>query len=89
MPKPLALILSGMFATAAVAVLSVFAVERRIGSFDRSAVANLSGAPLEPTTTGSVLPCNGAGGVHRKQVEHLDKDRLGVLTRSAGTGERR
>lgn len=84
-PKPLALIISGSIAAGAIAALSVFAAERQSGLFDRSALANLSGASLGPATTGSVLPRDDAGAAYRKRVEDLDKDRLGSLARSAGT----
>lgn len=82
MPKPLAFIISGSLAAVAIAALSVLAAEEEGGLLDRSALANLSGAPLEPTTTGSVLSRDDTSSVYRKRVEHLDKQRLGHLTRT-------
>ena len=82
MTKPFRLLLSCALAAGAIGALTMFAVEMERTRFDRSAIANLSGAPLDPTTTGSITPRDETGATYRKRVEHLDKSQLGTLVRA-------
>ena len=66
MRKPLTVALTGCLAAGAITALTVFALEAERSRFDRSAIANLSGAPLDPTTTGSINPRDKIGAPYQK-----------------------